>query len=324
MSIASTMPLFALVLRALAPLFLLIVLGAFLRRVRVLHEAHVPILNGLVINVTLPALIFLALTRAPTLPASDARLPLVFWLAEAMTMAVAYGLGRLLRLPRPARGALMIVGVFGNTAFLGYPIMLSLVPNEFPQGVLLDEFGCVIALYLSGALVGGAFGSHEDDWRGALLRFARSPLFLSVTAALMVRLLPWPHGFSALPGFMALGGVFSQCLAYLSQGTTPLILLAVGAALQPRIALAAPGAALLPCLLKLIICPLAMWGACRLLGFQGDLLRVGILQAAMPTSVLASVLCVQNGMEGPLAVSVVFLTTVLSLVSVPLLLSWLR
>jgi len=215
------MPLFALVLRALAPLFLLIVLGAFLRRVRVLHEAHVPILNGLVINVTLPALIFLALTRAPTLPASDARLPLAFLLAEAMTMAAAYGLGRLLRLPRPARGALMIVGVFGNTAFLGYPITLSLVPNEFPQGALLDEFGCVIALYLSGALVGGAFGSHEGDWRGTLLRFARSPLLLSVTAALMVRLLPWPHGFSALPGFTALGGVFSQCLAYLSQGAMP-------------------------------------------------------------------------------------------------------
>lgn len=46
------MALFPTVLRALAPLFLLIVLGNVLRRVRVLHAAHVPILNGLVINVT--------------------------------------------------------------------------------------------------------------------------------------------------------------------------------------------------------------------------------------------------------------------------------
>ena len=67
-----------------------------------------------------------------------------------------------------------------------------------------------------------------------------------------------------------------------------------------------------------------MWGACRLLGFHGDLLRVGVLQAAMPTSVLASVLCAQNDMEGPLAMGIVFLTTTLSLVSLPLLLSWLR
>lgn len=120
------------------------------------------------------------------------------------------------------------------------------------------------------------------------------------------------------------GGVLSQCLSYLSQGTTPLILLSLGVSLQPRTALSAPGAALLPCLLKLILCPLAMWGSCRLLGLHGDLLQVGVLQASMPTSVLASVLCAQNDMEGPLAVGVVFLTTVLSLVSVPLMLSLLH
>ena len=318
------MALFAVVLRALAPLFLLIVLGSFLRRARVLHVAHVPILNGLVLNVTLPALIFLALTRAPSLHASDARLPVAFWLAEAATMAAAYGLGRLGRLPRAARGALLLVGVFGNTAFLGYPIVLSLLPGEFPPAVLLDEFGCVIVLYLSGALVGGAFGSQGGDWRGAMRRFARSPLFLSLAAALAMRLVPWPPGLAALPGLRVIGGVLAHCLAYLSQGTTPLILLTLGVSLQPRTALAAPGAAGLPCLLKLIVCPLAMWGACRLLGLHGDLLRVGVLQAAMPTSVLASVLCAQNDMEGPLAVGVVFLTTTLSLVSLPVLLSLLR
>ena len=315
---------FALVVRVLAPLFLLILVGNVLKRVRVLHAAHVPILNGLVVNVTLPALIFLALVRAPALPASAARLPVAFWLAESVTMAVAYGLGRLLRLPRAGRGMLLLVGVFGNTAFLGYPITLSLMPRAFPLAVLLDEFGCVVLLYLCSAAVGGAFGSQEGDWRVGLARFARSPLFLSVALGLAVRLLPWPPGLAALPGARAAGALFIQCLSYLSLGTTPLILLALGAALQPRAALAAPGAALLPCLLKLIVCPLAMWGACRLLGLHGDPLRVGVLQAAMPTSVLASVLCAQNDLEGPLAVGVVFLTTVLSVASLPLLLSLLR
>ena len=314
------MTLFAVVLRALAPLFLLIVLGSVLRRARVLHTAHIPVLNGLVVQVTLPALIFLTLTRAPALPASDARLPAAFWLAEAVTMACAYGLGRLARLPRPALGALLIVGVFGNTAFLGYPITLSLLPDHFPQTVLLDEFGCVLPLYLTGALIGGAFGSQGSDWRGAMLRFARSPLFLSVVAALAARLVPWPH--TVTPD--AAGAVVSHCLSYLAQGTTPLILLSVGVSLQPRTALAAPHAAVLPCLLKLVVCPVSMWGACHLLGLHGDLLRVGVLQASMPTSVLASVLCAHNDMEGALAVGVVFLTTTLALVSLPIMLSLLR
>lgn len=317
------MTLFAVVLRALAPLFLLILLGSLLKRLRVLHAAHVPILNGLVINVTLPALIFLALTRAPRLPPFDARLPPALWLAEALTMALAYGLGRLLRLPRPAQGALLLVGVFGNTAFLGYPITLSLLPHEFPATVLLDEFGCVLVLYLVSALVGGVFGVGGDR-RDALGRFARSPLFLSVMAGLLVRLIPWPSVLAASPPLHALSGILMQCLSYLSLGTTPLILLALGVALQPRAALAAPGAALLPCALKLLVCPLLMWAICRGFGLHGDALRVGILQAAMPTSVLASVLCAQYDLEGPLAVGVVFLTTALSLLTLPLVLSLLR
>ena len=317
------MTVFAVVLRALAPLFLLILLGGFLKRARILHAAHVPILNGIVINVTLPALIFLALTRAPRLPASDARLPLALILAEGATMLAAYGLGRALRLPRRALGALLLVGVFGNTAFLGYPITLSLVPREFPTTVLLDEFGCVVILYLSAAVLGGVFGSHGGDYRAALVRFARSPLFLSVVGALAARLVPWPPLLFDLPSVRAVGGVLAQCLSYLAQGTTPIILLALGVALQPQAALASPRAALLPCLLKLVVCPVMMGMVCRLFGVHGDLLKVGILQAAMPTSVLASVLCGHNDLEGPLAVGVVFLTTVLSLLTLPLLLSWL-
>ncbi len=317
------MTLFAVILRALAPLFLLILLGAFLKRARVLHAAHVPILNGIVINVTLPALIFLALTRAPTLPASYARLPAALILAEAATMAVAYGLGRALRLTRPALGALLLVGVFGNTAFLGYPITLSLLPREFPATVLLDEFGCVVVLYFSAAVVGGLFGSHGGDYRATLLRFTRSPLFLSVAIALAARLVHWPPFLANIAWGRAVGGVLAQCLSYLAQGTTPVILLAVGVALQPQAALASPRAALLPCLLKLLVCPLMMGATCRLFGLHGDLLKVGVLQAAMPTSVLASVLCGHNDLEGPLAVGVVFLTTVFSLATLPLLLSWL-
>lgn len=61
------MSFFPAILAALAPPFLLILLGFGLKRAGVLHPAHVPILNGLVLKVTLPALILLGLLRAPAL-----------------------------------------------------------------------------------------------------------------------------------------------------------------------------------------------------------------------------------------------------------------
>jgi predicted permease len=59
-------------------------------------------------------------------------------------------------------------------------------------------------------------------------------------------------------------------------------------------------------------------------GYSGELLALGVLQAAMPSSVMGSVLCEESHMAGEYAVSVVFATTILSAVTMPLLLAVLR
>ena len=80
----------------------------------------------------------------------------------------------------------------------------------------------------------------------------------------------------------------------------------------------------LACGCKLLVGPLAMWGLCRLLGLGSEVRMDGVLEAAMPASVMASVLAAQNDMEGDFAVGVVFISTVLSAVTIPLLLTVLR
>ena len=311
------------VLSALIPLFALIALGFLLqRKTPLLHRAHVPILNGIVLNVTLPAVVFLAIARAPALTLADARLPLALIVAQAAVLAIAYVVGRMLRMARPALGMLMATSAFGNTTFLGYPIALSVLPRLFPSAVLLDQFGMVLVMFLVTPLIGSVLGAGAEAGgapRDAIRRFGRNPIFLSVVAALIARSLPLPLPFTTNPAVASLGQIALRTLGYLAQATTPLVLLALGAALQPRAALGASRLLLLPCVLKLLLCPLLMWVACRALGLGGDTLRIGVLQASMPTSVLCSLLCAQYEMEGTLAGGVVFAATALSLVTIPLL-----
>lgn len=322
------MSLFAAILTALAPPFLLILLGAGLKRVRVLHPAHVPILNGLVVSVTLPALVLHGLLNAPRLSPTLA-LPVVGILgAEAAAAALAYGVGRALRLPPGILGAILLAGVFGNTGFIGYPMTLALYPKQFPSAILMDQFGMNIPMYLSAALLGAQFGGGKGTGSGgqraAILRFGRSPLFLSAVLGLVLHLLPLPPSLAAVPLLRALGSIGGKCLEYLGQGTTPLVLLALGVALRPG-AVGGRGAAVaLACGCKLLVSPLVLWGVCCLLGIGGEPRLDGILEAAMPASVMASVLAGQNDMEGDFAVGVVFVSTVLSAVTVPLLLTFLR
>lgn len=321
------MPLFLITLRALAPLFLLIVLGYGLKRARLLHVAHVPILNGLVVNVTLPALIVKGLATAPPLPHGALQLPLALLAAQAATMALAWVAGRLGRFPPAVRGALMVVGVFGNTGFLGYPMTLALHRAQFPEAVLMDQFGMTIALYLCAPLIGarlGTAGGAGHGERASVLRFLRSPLFVSLMVGATVRLIPWPTALLQETGVRASGQILGQCLTYLGQGTTPVVLLALGAALRPGDGRIYARPLLTASLLKLIACPVAMWAVCRALGIHADLLNEGVMAAAMPTAVMASVLSAEHDLEGGFAVSVAFGSTALSALTVPLLLSLLR
>lgn len=319
------MLLYTAILTALAPPFLLIVLGYGLKRWRVLHPAHVPILNGLVLNVTLPALVVLGLVRAPALSPRLGLPVLALALAEVTALGVLYTLGRLLKLPRRLRGTLLLVGVFGNTGFIGYPLTLALFPAQFPTSILLDQFGMSLPMYLLAAVVGPRFnetggGAHKE----VLGRFFRSPIFLGAIVGLALHAITLPPSLARLPLLRGLGLVLMQCLAYLGQGTTPLVLLALGVALRPGAALKQPGALAVACAVKLLLAPLMVWALCRAFGVHGGVRADTILETAMPTAVVASVLAGQNDLEGDFAVGVVFAATVLSAFTVPLLLTFLR
>ncbi|MEO7719512.1 MAG: AEC family transporter [Capsulimonas sp.] len=316
------MTLFAATLSALAPLFLLILLGYALKRVRVLHSAHAPVLNGLVVNATLPALIIHGLATAPAIPARTFCIPLSIILTECVLMALILILGRVCRLTRPRLGALLLVGTFGNTGFLGYPITLALLPHQFPAAILLDQFGMSVPLNIVAALAGATLGTARTDEspRKNLTRILMSPIFIALLVGLAAHFLPGSHAALATP----VGQIVDKTLGYLAQGTTPLVLLAVGLSLRPEAAGKSIPTLLLSCALKLIISPLIMWPICRLFGLHGDLLAVGVLLAAMPASVMSSVYAAHHDMDGDYAVATVFVSTILSALTIPWMLSLAR
>lgn len=317
------MLLYVTILTALAPPFLLILLGAALKRLGVLNSAHVPVMNGLVLNVTLPALVVAGLLHAPPLSPRLALPVLALIAGEAAAAAALFGAARLLRLPNPLLGALLLVGVFGNTGFIGYPLTLALFPKQFPAAILMDQFAMSLPMYLLAAVIGGRLGNGSGHG-AALRRFFRSPIFWGAIIGLALHSVSLPPVLAHSPILEKLSAVTMQCLGYLGQGTTPLVLLALGVALRPGAALKQPLALGLACAVKLVLSPLIVWEVCRALSVSGELRAETILQAAMPSAVMASVLAGQNALEGDFAVGVVLAATVLSAVTTPLLLTVLR
>lgn len=345
------MPIFAETLRALAPLFFLMLLGVGLRRAGMLRDEHVPILNGIVVNVTLPALVIHSLATAPTVPRSTLWLPLSIAVGEYVTMAIAFGLAKALRFSPERTGMLMLVGAFGNTGFLGYPITLALFPHQFTSNILVDQIGMGIALFTSAPILGALFAPQPKPapqpdlavtGRGIagkttpstlpqppelapvsprqqalrnIAAFFRSTLFIAMLSGIVIRLIPWPESVRHTG---AVGSVVAQCLTYLGQGTVPLIMLSMGASLRPQAAKVGFAPLAAASILKLALMPSIMLCLLRLLHVHGDILTVGVMLAGMPTAVMASVLGQHNGLDSDFGVGAVFVTTVLGAVSLPI------
>lgn len=114
--------------------------------------------------------------------------------ANAIVATTAWLVGsRLLRLPRPATGAMIVCSVLGNTAYLGYPVVTAAEGfDALSEAVAYDILVSMPFLLLVGFSVGAAFGTVAEGARERIKSyFTRNPLIWAAAAALLA-----PDSFS--------------------------------------------------------------------------------------------------------------------------------
>ena len=109
------------------------------------------------------------------------------WFATALAALAAWAIGsKLLRLPRPATGAMVACTLVANTGYLGYPMVAALLGlDRLGEGVAYDVGVGAPALLIGAFATGAAFG--ETAGTGARERtgsfFARNmPLYAAIAA----------------------------------------------------------------------------------------------------------------------------------------------
>lgn len=293
---------------------ILVLLGVVLSRTGLITEAMREALSRIIIDITLPCLILATFARAEFEPAV---LRNVLWVGGltlvnlAVLMLVGTVASRVLRLSPPDATVHTLHTMFGNIVFLGFPILAALFPDG--TGVL---YGAVYQL--ASNVVTFTYGIYRlsgGQQQGGLRRLINiNSISLAVGLLLLVTGLP-------LPALLidALGGV-GQC-------TSPLSMLYVGALLSGiglRSALkrasiyvvAVNKLLLVPALLALAYVHLlhALGGGMSFTAFA-----VLVLEAAMPCQTIVVVLTKRYGGNFELAASNMLITTVLSLITLPLI-----
>lgn len=229
------------------------------------------------------------------------------YVVQATVGVAAYLIGsRLLRLPRPAVGALICCVMLSNTGFLGVPLVAALLgPDALGPAVAFDAAVSGPMFVVAGFLVGAAFSARPAASGAARLRaFLRNPPLFAVVAGLLAPdalapdvLLDVAHVlvYALLPvGFLLVGITLATEAEDGALG------------LPPR--LDAPVATVMG--LRLVLAPLLMLGLSAMIV---DVPDAYLVQAAMPSAINSLVLAHAYLLDLRLAAAAVTWTTAAAL-----------
>jgi hypothetical protein len=262
-------------------------LGVALRRHPAFPDQTPRVLDALVLNLALPAMVLarrsgLRLDAAALLPVSMA------WLQLGLVALAVSALGARLGWSRPVRAALMLTAGLSNTSFVGLPLVEAFLGSEaLPAAILADQLGSFLAVSTAGLAI-AAWGAGETaSWGAVLGRLARFPALPALVVGALAT--DWP-----VP-------LFDAALERIGSLLTPLALLSVGFRLEPAAA-EDLGPLVHGLLLKLVLSPAILLGLYLLLGAPpGTVLQATVLEAAMPPMITAAILATDRGLAPPLA-----------------------
>jgi hypothetical protein len=253
-----------------------------------------------------PCLVFATLMKRPVHfnLAIDLFVFMLFYTAGLLAVSVV--VGRLLKMEKDAQGALSLTTVMMNVGNFGLPLAYFAFGQEGLDVSVLTFI--IFNIPLSTLAIIIAQGSRVP-LRQALANTCKIPIFHAVILAFLLK-----GAGIVIPVFLL------NPIDLLGQAAVPLMLVLLGMQLARTRLLVQPGFLSLAAGIRLILAPLVAWGLASLFDLNGMTRNVVILQTSTPSAVLPLLYSLRFGTRPDLVAGAIFVTTVLSAVSLTVLL----
>lgn len=286
-----------------------IALGFLANRLGILGGETDKKISKLLLTLTLPAMILGSVCTGDALPEREVVLgtlgvALVFYVLEFVFVLAA---PPLLGGTPGQKGVWRYTLAFPNVAFIGYPVVSALFGPEalFYAAILVLPFN-LMTFTLGPLMLTGA--------KRFSLRQMFSPCVLASILALVLAL-----------GRLRPPAMIGEALSFVGGVTVPLSLLFVGsllAGIPLGRMLAAPRLWILTAV-RLLVLPAVLCFLLRRMGTDPLILGVAVTQMAMPAAVNGSLLCMEYGGDAECMAQVTLVSTLASIVTIPILAAFL-
>lgn len=291
-----------------------IILGFIARKTKLMNDQFDTVLSRLILTITMPCMIIGAVICRDSLPAASTIwwIVLYSWLAYALILAVAFITPRLMRLNPSQRGAYSFMITFANTGFIGFPVCGALFGEtailyasifNIPFNVLVFTVGI---LMLSDKKESASTLSQLKDCAKNL----KSPCLIACIVTLVLSLLN-----------VCDTGIVGEAIDKVGSMTTPAALLIVGSTIAkaPFRSLVNQWRPYVLAFLRLLFVPISVWLVFRNVVTDPIILGVLVVTSGMPVASNGTLLGLLYGGDIDSISRGTFLTTVLSLITIPIL-----
>jgi predicted permease len=300
-----------LVLSVLAPVFLVIALGAVLQRTEFVSRDFLKEANRLTYWLGLPALLFSELARSLHGSGGGEVLLVATLGATGLVIALAYACGWLVRVPSAALGTFVQGAFRGNLAFVGLPVIFAFPETTVAGGLPLRAAAVLIVaptmvLYNCAGVIVLLLSQHRLSPRmlwPLLRQLATTPPLVATLAGAVWALAGWPLPAPVAKTFESLGEM-----------ALPLGLLGVGGSLVTVKLGAHWRRPLAAALVKTVGSPLCGWLAARWWGLGVVETRLMLIFMACPTAVVSYAVALELKGDEAIAAGTIVLSTLCSVV----------
>lgn len=297
------------ILSSLVMIFILIVPGVFFKKKNILTEDQNGAINSIVVNLTWPCLVIDAMQMKLSLQVlkDSAYILVVCLLILAIIFAISFPVAKLIKLPKTKQYLTVFMLLFGNTGFIGIPVIKALYGTDAVFYAAIVELINDILIFTVGILLIQL--SAGANLKVGFKQFI-NPGLIGVIIGLVLFLLN-----------IQLPNLIGGSIEMIGNATTPLTMFCIGfqiGGLKFK-EIAGDFQVYAICFVKLLIVPVLTLLVVKL--WAGDfsmLEKVLIIGFAMPVGAVASIFSQQYKGEAAFATKSVLLSTVLSLITIPI------
>ena len=293
-------------LNVTAPIFVVLLMGIFLKRINFINDTFIDVSSRLVFNISMPLLLFFSIQKTPLNEITNFSIIIYAAISTTVVFILLEIWAKRLQ-PRGDRGVFVQGSFRANLGFIG----LAYCVNAYGEAGLIAAslyLGFITALYnvLSVITLNRSSDSDQSLMKN-IKGIAKNPLILGIVAGLIVSALQLP-----VPEFAEKTGQYFSNLAL------PLALLCTGGSLNFQELKSNPNKTFYATIAKLVIVPFVITAGGLLWGFRGIDIGILFLMSAAPTAAASFVMVMAIGGNYKLAANIIALTSLCSILSVSL------